>query len=74
MAHLASGVETIHERQERGDDGGVDLVLSGGPHGRQPVNLVEEDDRGTHLVGLQGGRGLYRMGAAIKDYELGMVC
>ena len=41
---LPAVVEPVHEREERGDDAGVDLVLLGGAHGREAVDLVEEDD------------------------------
>ena len=55
--HLPATVEAVHQCQERGDDGGVDLVLATGADRSQAVYLVEEDDGGTHLVGLGGRRG-----------------
>ena len=45
-------VQSVHERQERGDDGVVDLVRLGRAHGSQAVDLVEEDDRGLPLLRL----------------------
>ncbi len=51
--YLPSVVETIHESKECGDNGRVDLVLTTGTNRGQPVNLVKEDDGGTHLVCLR---------------------
>lgn len=41
---LAAAVEPVHERQQGGNDGVVNLVLLGAPHRRKSVDLVEEDD------------------------------
>ena len=46
-------VQPVHERQEGGDDAGVDLVLAGGAHGGKAINLIEENHRGTHVVSLK---------------------
>lgn len=35
----------------------VDLVLSAGPDRSQAVNLIEEDDGGTHLIRLRTTHG-----------------
>ena len=43
---LPATVQSVHEREQRRDDGAVDLVLLGGAHGRQAVDLVEEDHGG----------------------------
>eukprot|EP00959_Pyramimonas_sp_CCMP1952_P184530 3858692-Pyramimonas_sp.AAC.1 len=39
-------VHRVRPRQQRGHDRVVDLILPRGPHRRQPVDLVEKDDRG----------------------------
>lgn len=43
---LPAVVEPVHQREERGDDARVDLVLLGGAHGREAVDFVEENDGG----------------------------
>ena len=61
-AHLA------HQREERRDDRGVDVVLLRGAHRRKAVDLVEEDDRR-----LQTRRLLRADMARVKSGEWGAV-
>ena len=50
---LAAVVQPVHQRQQRGHDGAVDLVLATRPHRGEAVDLVEEDDGRTGEVGLK---------------------
>jgi hypothetical protein len=50
--HTPSYREPVHEGQQRGDDGGVDLVLLGRANRCQTVDLVEEDDGGCPGLGF----------------------
>ena len=42
--HLSPRVQPVHEGQQRGHNGCVDLVLLHGAHRGQPVDLVEKYD------------------------------
>ncbi len=50
--NLPTAVQPVHESEEGGDDGRVDLVLPAGTDWGQTVDLVKEDNGGAHLVGL----------------------
>ena len=45
-------IQAIHQGQQCGDDAWMDLILTCRPNGSQSVDLVKENDRRTHLVGL----------------------
>ena len=51
--NLPARVDSIHESQQCGHNGAVNLVLAAGAHRGQAVYLVKKDDGGTHLVSLQ---------------------
>lgn len=51
--HLPTIIESIHQRQKCGDDGTMDLILTAGADWSQTVDLIEEDDSRSHLVGLK---------------------
>ena len=54
-ADSAARVEPVHQRQERGDHRAVDRVLRAAARrarGREPVDLVEEDDGGRSSSGF----------------------
>ena len=50
---LSATVQAVHECEECGHDGAVDLVLATGADRSEAVDLVEEDDRRSHLVSLE---------------------
>lgn len=54
--HLPSAVEPIHERQERGNDGGVNLILLHTADRCQAVNLVKKNDRWLHEKKKEKGK------------------
>lgn len=51
--HITTVLEPVHQGQQGGHDGGVDLVLLARANRRQTVELVEENDGWTHLVRLK---------------------
>lgn len=50
--NLTAGIQAVHQNQQRGHDGAVDVVLPAGANWSQAVNLIEEDDGGSHEVRL----------------------
>lgn len=42
--NLPTAVQTIHEGEKSGHNGGVDLVLSAGTNRGQPIDLIKEYD------------------------------
>lgn len=54
--NLASAVKSIHESQQCGHDGGMDLILLLAANRCKAINLIEEDDARLHTPSLQARR------------------